>query len=144
MKNQQDCIFCKIIAKQIPASIVYEDNYVIAFLDINPVAKGHCLVLPKQHYERIEDIPNDLLKEFIVRVKKIAVTLVKAVGKDSFNIVVNNGKAAGQLIFHSHWHIIPRINNDGVSIEGHKLYKYEEGEKEEIVKSFNDILEKGD
>ena len=136
-----DCIFCKIIAKEVPADLLYEDDYVIAFLDINPVAKGHCLVLPKQHYEKLEDIPEDLLKEFIVRLKKIAKILIKATEKEGFNIVVNNGKAAGQLVFHSHWHIMPRSKDDGVDIRGHKLYKYEEGEKEEIIKKFKEILE---
>jgi histidine triad (HIT) family protein len=105
----EGCIFCKIIQKQAPASVVYEDEQVLAFMDIRPVNDGHTLVIPKQHYVNIYDTPEELLSQMHVVTKRLS-SVVKTVTKaDGISIVQQNGKAAGQDIFHIHVHIIPRF-----------------------------------
>lgn len=128
-----DCIFCKIIEGEIPSSKVYEDEKVIAFMDISPVNKGHCLVLPKEHYETIFDISEDVLSETIAIVKKIASAVEKAADCDGINILQNNNKAAGQLVPHIHFHIMPRFGNDKVNFS-YPGEKYAEGEIDEMRK----------
>jgi histidine triad (HIT) family protein len=106
-------IFSKIISREIPGQIVYEDDHVIAFLDINPVNPGHTLVVPKNEQPNIiESSEEDLL--YVLRaVRKLAPAIVKAVGADGFNTVTNTGEASGQSVPHTHFHIIPRFKNDG-------------------------------
>ncbi len=108
-----DCLFCKIIAKQIPAEVVYEDENVLAFLDITPVNPGHVLVIPKQHCEGFLDADLEVLTHWIQAAQKIARALVKAGICDDFNLGQNNGKLAGQVIPHLHLHIMPRTATDG-------------------------------
>ncbi|XOB65648.1 HIT family protein [Deferribacteres bacterium DY0037] len=109
-----DCIFCKILAGEIPCSKVYEDTLFIAFLDINPVHKGHILVVPKRHFVNMLDTP-DLEAEAIYKVTRdLSKALIEATGCDGVNLVQNNNAAAGQEVFHSHLHIIPRYENDGL------------------------------
>jgi len=123
-----DCIFCKIIRKEVPAYIVYEDEYSVAFLDINPISLGHILVVPKKHYERITDMPEDYLKEFMASVQKVAKIIETKLSRD-YNIVVNHGSKAGQIINHVHFHIIPRYGQEQLFIwTTHKLTE-EEAEK---------------
>ncbi len=112
-EKQEDCIFCKIIAGQIPSTQIYEDKFVFAFADINPVNLGHALVIPKKHYTDISNTPDDTLGKLIATAKKIAEAIKEAVKADGINIEMNNGKAAGQIIFHSHIHVIPRFLDDG-------------------------------
>jgi histidine triad (HIT) family protein len=112
--SEQDCIFSKIVAGQIPAEKVYEDDVVLAFLDINPISDGHTLVIPKKKYERLEDCPDELVGQVCSRLGKIAGAVVKAMGADGYNVLCNNGRAAGQLIDYVHFHIIPRRTGDGV------------------------------
>jgi len=126
-----DCIFCKIVSGEIPSSKIYEDEKVLAFLDINPANKGHCVVIPKEHYENIFDISDDALKEIIAAVKKTASAVNKAANCDGINILQNNNKAAGQLVSHIHFHIIPRFENDEVNFS-YKPGKYLEGEINEM------------
>lgn len=106
------CIFCKIIKGEIPCAKVYEDEDTIAFLDIAPVNKGHVLVLPKQHYETIVDCPEEIMKKVISSVKKVSESVKKI--SDGLCIMVNNFSASGQEVPHIHFHIIPRMNNDGL------------------------------
>lgn len=133
-----DCIFCKIVAKgEIPSTNVYENENVLAFLDIGPTNKGHTLVIPKRHYENLLDTPDDDLKEVMLAVKKVAAAVIKGVEADGFNIQMSNKEAAGQVVPHAHVHIIPRFNDDGLKLwpQG----KYEEGEIQDIadkIKSF--------
>jgi histidine triad (HIT) family protein len=110
----QNCIFSKIIAGQIPAEKVYEDDVVLAFLDINPISDGHTLVIPKKKYELFDDCPGELIGEMCSRLGKIAKAVVAATEADGYNILCNNGRAAGQLIDYVHFHIIPRKSGDGV------------------------------
>jgi len=123
----EDCIFCKIIVGKIPSANVYEDEHTVSFLDIMPANKGHCLVVPKEHYETFLDIPDEDLKSLIMAAKKVAKALSLSIGNGSYNIVMNNGKEAGQIVAHAHLHIIPRFKGDRLRLKwSHK--KYEENE----------------
>jgi histidine triad (HIT) family protein len=107
----EPCAFCEIAQKEAPASIVYEDEKVIAFMSIRPVNIGHTLVVPKKHYENIYGIPEEKVAHLYKVVKKIAQAVQKAVNAEGIRIVQNNGEAAGQVVFHMHVHIIP-MNKD--------------------------------
>ncbi|MCH8003039.1 MAG: HIT family protein [Nanoarchaeota archaeon] len=134
----EDCIFCKIADGKIPAAKVYEDNNIISFLDIMPANKGHCLVVPKKHYETLLDISDDDLKNLIITTKKIAKALSLSIGNGSFNLVMNNGKVAGQLVDHAHIHIIPRFKGDRLRLKwSHKKYVNKQmKEIQEKIKKF--------
>jgi len=109
-----DCVFCKIIKKEIPADFVYENDRIVAFLDIHPSNKGHTLVVPKEHHTDLLVTPDEVLAEIMAKTKKIAPAVVKAVNAQGFNTIFNTKPAAGQMIFHTHLHIIPRFTNDGL------------------------------
>lgn len=110
-----DCIFCKIIRKEIPSeNFVYENDKIVAFLDIHPSNPGHTLVVPKAHYVDLLDTPDEVLAEILAKTKKIAPAVMKGVGAQGFNSIFNTKPAAGQVIFHTHMHIIPRFTNDGL------------------------------
>lgn len=106
-------LFTNIIRREIPAEIVYEDDEVIAFLDINPVNQGHTLVVPKQEFVSLETIPTENIGPFFERVQKIARAVVSGVDAQGYNLIMNTGPASGQEIMHAHAHIIPRFDNDG-------------------------------
>lgn len=105
-------IFTKIINREIPASIVYEDDRVIGFLDIDPVQKGHTLIVPKKAFENALDGDEEELAYMIKIAKKITPVIMEAVGADGANFIMNNGAAAGQEVFHAHLHIVPRHEGD--------------------------------
>ena len=107
----ESCTFCKIVQKEAPASVVYEDEKVIAFMSIQPINVGHTLVVPKKHYENVYEIPEEDVAYLYKIVKKMAHAVKKAVDAEGIRIVQNNGEAAGQVIFHLHVHIIP-MNKD--------------------------------
>ncbi|MFX0080143.1 MAG: HIT family protein [Candidatus Hodarchaeota archaeon] len=110
--KSEDCIFCKITRKEIPSKIVYENNLNLAFLDISPISKGHTIVIPKNHYSTIEDIPDKELIEVYKIVKRIATMIHEKLQIDGYNILQNNFTAAGQVVKHFHIHIIPRNFDD--------------------------------
>ena len=122
-----DCIFCKIIAGEIPAEKVYEDKRIVAFLDMHPVNIGHTLVLPKAHYTNIYDTPDEEMERMSIVIKKLSIAIKKAVHADGINIEMNNEPVAGQLIFHTHIHIVPRFEGDGFQ-HWHGPRPYHEGE----------------
>ena len=107
-----DCIFCKIVEGKIPSKIVFEDDHNLAFLDISPISRGHTIVIPKNHYFTLEDIPDRELKDVFQVVRKIAKVIYQKLQIDGYNILQNNFAAAGQVIKHFHIHIIPRIFDD--------------------------------
>ncbi|HEY8365282.1 MAG TPA: HIT family protein [Haloplasmataceae bacterium] len=107
-----NCIFCKIINNEIPNVKIYEDDKVVAFLDISQVTKGHTLVIPKKHVENIYEVDEITISDLYKRVPKIAKAITKAFNAQGCNIVNNNGEIAGQTVFHYHVHIIPRYNDD--------------------------------
>ena len=112
------CIFCKIIANEIPSSKVYEDENVLAILDLSQTTKGHTIVMPKKHYANILEIPGDELAYLIQKVQEIAKNLINKLNAKGFNIIVNTNEAAGQPVMHLHIHIIPRYDeNDGLKVE---------------------------
>ena len=115
MKN--DCLFCAIAAGEIPCFKVYEDDVVLACLDINPFATGHVLVIPKAHSQGLLDADDATLAAVIVRVKKVAAHPKEVLGCDGFNILQNNGEAAGQTVRHLHFHIVPRRTGDPLAFE---------------------------
>jgi len=104
----------KIIRREIPAHIVYEDDETIAFLDVNPVNPGHTLVVPKKFARNVFDIDDETLAAVMRTVQKVAATLRSALGAEGVNVVMNNEPAAGQLVFHFHAHVIPRFVDDGL------------------------------
>lgn len=108
-----DCLFCKIVAKQIPNYTVWEDENVLAFLDIHPCAKGHTVVIPKKHFGVLEDMTAEDFAATARGLAAAAQRVVKTLKPDGFNIGINNGKAAGQAVGHVHWHIFPRWEGDG-------------------------------
>ena len=108
----ENCIFCKIINKQIPSSVVYEDNDVVAFLDISQATKGHTLVLPKKHYANLLEIEEDVLAKVIKVAKTIATSMQDSLGAKGFNLVNNCNEIAGQSVMHFHLHIIPRYDHE--------------------------------
>ena len=111
------CVFCRIVRKEAPASIIYEDDLALAFLDIRPLNEGHTLVIPKAHHETVYDISEDLNAHISKIVKKIAVAVKNAMKADGITIIQQNGHAAGQEVFHLHVHVVPRY-------EGQKLPKF--------------------
>ena len=108
-----DCIFCKIVAGTIPSCRVYEDPDTVAFLDIGPVVKGHTLVIPREHHDPITGTPDAVLQKLIVVAKKIAQAQKDGLGADGMNVTQANGKVAGQVVPHIHFHVIPRFEQDG-------------------------------
>ena len=110
--NVEDCIFCKIVKKEIPSKVVFENEKSLAFLDIFPINEGHTVVIPKNHYKNIEDIPEDELTELFKVIKNIAILIHKQLKIDGYNILQNNFEAACQIIMHFHVHIIPRNKTD--------------------------------
>lgn len=126
-----DCIFCKIIKGEIPSYKVYEDEAVLAFLDITPVNTGHTLIIPKKHYDNLADLPEEEASRLIKIVKKIMPAVIKATQADGFNLNLNNGAAAGQVINHAHFHLVPRYQSDGYELwQGRE---YAQGEAEDIL-----------
>jgi histidine triad (HIT) family protein len=109
-----DCIFCKIVTKEIPAGIFYENDAVIAFVDIRPSAPGHVLIVPKQHSDNTLSASAHALDGTIAAVKKVVPAVLVATGATGWNLIANNGAAAGQVVLHTHWHIIPRHADDGL------------------------------
>jgi len=107
------CVFCQIVAGKIPADKVLETPDMIAFLDIKPINLGHTLLIPKPHYENLFDLPDKLLKEMAGTLKKVAKIVKEVTRADGINLAMNNLPAAGQLVPHAHFHIIPRFANDG-------------------------------
>ena len=122
--SADDCVFCKIVAGEIPATKIYEDEEVLVFLDIGPISDGHTLVIPKQHFERLHDCPAELLGRVSSCLGRIAGAVAGAMDSDGYNLLCNNGRAAGQLVDHVHFHIIPRNTGDGV-FNRWPSYKYE-------------------
>lgn len=134
----ENCVFCKIISGEIPSYKVYEDDEVLAFLDITPVNPGHTLVVSKKHYNDLLELPEDLAKKIIQAVKKIAPAVIRGSGADGFNLNLNNGSAAGQIVNHVHFHIVPRKFNDGYELwQGQE---YQEGEAKVILEKIKKFI----
>lgn len=116
--KKDDCIFCKIANGEIPSRTIYEDDEFCVILDLGPVTKGHALVIPKEHFANIYELPEEWCTKAFALARKMAVRMTGKLHCDGFNIVQNNGEAAGQTIPHFHIHLIPRYENDGQKIGG--------------------------
>lgn len=126
------CVFCKMVTGEIPAAKVYEDEAVLAFLDIGPISDGHTLVIPRQHCTKIHECDPGVLSAVAARLGKIAQAVVAAMDADGYNVLSNNGLAAGQVVDHLHFHIIPRKTGDRVLTQW-PSYRYKKGQIEDIA-----------
>ena len=126
-----NCLFCQIIKKEIPAHIIYEDDNYLSFLDINPNAKGHSLVIPKKHTLDFNSLTNEEAGSLASQVHYIASRLSKALNTKNYNLGLNNGSQAGQIVNHVHWHIIPRYKDDGL-----KHWTSNKEERESLAETF--------
>ncbi|MFI3212929.1 MAG: HIT family protein [Eubacteriales bacterium] len=114
--RKEDCIFCKIANGGIPTKTIYENEEFRVILDLSPATKGHALILPKEHYASLYEMPDELLAEAFKLAKKMANLMTEKLECDGFNLVQNNGETAGQTVFHFHIHLIPRYREDGQKI----------------------------
>lgn len=126
----RDCVFCKIALGEIPSTKIHETDGVVAFLDIMPASPGHALVIPKEHYADLADVPAETLAALMAVVQKLGVATMKTTGADGYNVLQSNGKAAGQVIPHVHFHIIPRTEGDGLGVGTWKQGSAEQQELE--------------
>ena len=125
-----ECIFCKIVAGDIPSTRVYEDDTVLAFMDINPAMRGHCLVISKAHYATLPDVPNDVLGGVITAAKTVGTAVVKALRAEGLNLIQSNGAVAGQIIDHFHMHVMPRWGGDKVDVAN---WEMKQGDMDDIA-----------
>ena len=109
--KQENCIFCKIAAGEIPSATLYEDDDFRVIMDIEPASKGHALILPKEHYANLYELPEELAAKAMKLAKNMVIQMTDIVGCDGYNVLQNNGEAAGQTVFHFHMHLIPRYEN---------------------------------
>jgi len=125
-----DCVFCSIVAGELPSYKVYEDERTLAFLDIHPVSTGHILVIPKVHSANIFEVKEEDWAAVNKTVHKLVPAIDKALGADGVNLMMNNREHAGQVVHHAHIHLIPRFRGDGLKLWPHKDYK--EGEAKTV------------
>ncbi|MBS7303604.1 MAG: HIT family protein [Lachnospiraceae bacterium] len=114
--RDDSCIFCKLANGDIPTNTVYEDENFRVILDLSPATKGHALILPKNHYKNLYELPEETAADVMKLAKKMAVMMTEKLHADGFNLVQNNNEVAGQTVFHFHLHLIPRYNGDGQNI----------------------------
>ncbi|MFP4136016.1 MAG: HIT family protein [Candidatus Acetothermia bacterium] len=131
-----DCVFCGIAEGEIDAEIVFENDYAVGFLDANPIADGHAVVVPKEHFERFSDLTEEVATGMFAVVKEVNGAIVSGLGADGANIGINDGEAAGQAIPHVHVHLIPRYRGDG----GGSLHSIVEGSVQEDLGEIGEKL----
>ena len=116
MSRDPDCIFCKIVAGEVPSFTLFEDDATLAFMDINPANEGHALVIPKEHAVDLYAVSDEALTRTAVTAKKVAVAVARTLNPDGLNLVQCNGAAAAQSVMHFHVHVLPRSKNDGLAM----------------------------
>ena len=114
--RDDNCIFCKLANGVFPTNSIYEDEDFNVILDLGPATKGHALILPKEHYKNLYEVPEDTAAKAMKLAKKMAIRMTEKLGADGFNLLQNNNEVAGQTVFHFHIHLIPRYEDDGQSI----------------------------
>jgi len=114
--KKEDCIFCKIANGEIPSRTLYEDDNFRVIMDLGPATQGHSLILPKDHYANLFELPEETAGKAMIVAKKMASIMKEKLDCDGFNLVQNNGECAGQTVFHFHMHLIPRYRNDNQKI----------------------------
>ena len=130
--RDDNCIFCKLANGEIPTATLYEDEDFRVILDASPAAKGHALILPKQHYANLYELDESVASKVLVLAKKVITKMTDILGCDGYNIVQNNGEPAGQTVFHFHMHLIPRSKGDEVGL-GWKMGELTDEDKEDIL-----------
>ncbi|MBN1788658.1 MAG: HIT family protein [Sedimentisphaerales bacterium] len=130
--SESDCIFCKIVAGTIPCTKIYEDEKVLAFLDIGPISEGHTLVITKEHFTKMDKCNSETLSAVVSVLPRITAAVSQAMQADGYNVLCNNGRAAGQLVEHIHFHIIPRKTGDGV-FGRWPSFEYPQGKARELA-----------
>ncbi|GAB4295808.1 MAG: HIT family protein [Ignavibacteriaceae bacterium] len=135
-----DCIFCNIVNGEEKAEILYENNHTLAFLDIRPVNFGHTLVITKKHFDNFLTVPEDQISHLIKTTQFLSGIVKRSMNADGFNIIANNGAAAGQTIYHFHFHIIPRFNNDFNFKPSFQIYQG--GSMKEIADQIREVVNK--
>lgn len=135
--KDNNCIFCKIAEGEIPSATLYEDDLFKVILDLSPATKGHALIIPKDHFANIFEMPDEIAGEAFCLAKNMAAKMTDGLKCDGFNIVQNNGTAAGQTVFHFHMHLIPRYEGDGAGLTWNPGSLTDE-EKDEILKALNE------
>lgn len=121
-----NCIFCKIAAGEIPSATVYEDQDFRVIMDINPASKGHCIILPKEHAANIYELSESTAGKIFVVAKRVATAMKEELNCEGINVLQNNGEAAGQTVFHVHMHLIPRYANDTVTMTWEHKESYDD------------------
>ena len=116
MRRDPDCVFCKIVAGEIPSFKLFEDETTLAFMDINPANEGHALVIPKEHAPDLYAVSDEALARTSVTAKRVAAALARTLNPDGLNLVQSNGAAAGQSVMHFHVHVLPRVKDDGLAM----------------------------
>lgn len=135
--KKDDCIFCKIANGEIPSKTLYEDERFRVILDLGPATKGHALILPKDHFSNLFELPDETAGEVMKLARRMAVQMKEKLHADGFNLVQNNGECAGQTMMHFHLHLIPRYEGDGQ----HILWKPVETTQEELEQIKNAIVD---
>ncbi|HJB87102.1 HIT family protein [Mordavella massiliensis] len=130
--KDDNCIFCKLANGEIPTATLYEDDDFRVILDAGPAAKGHALILPKEHYANLYELDDEVAAKVLPLAKKMITKLTDILGCDGYNLVQNNGEAAGQTVFHFHLHMIPRYKDDGVGLTW-KMGELTEEDKNDIL-----------
>ena len=136
--RDENCIFCKIANGEIPSATLYEDEDFRVILDLSPASKGHALILPKEHYANLYELPDEVAAKVLIVAKNMITKMTKALGCDGYNIVQNNGVAAGQTVFHFHMHLIPRYKDDQVGL-GWKMGSLTDEDKEDILAKLKEV-----
>lgn len=131
-----NCIFCKIANGEIPAATLYEDEEFRVILDLGPASRGHALILPKEHYASLYELPDELAAKALVLAKKMITKLTEILNCDGYNVVQNNGEIAGQTVFHFHMHLIPRYEGDEVGL-GWKMGELTDADRDDILAKIN-------
>ncbi len=140
--DRQNCIFCKIVAGELPAAKLYENEGVLAFLDMGPLSEGHTLVIPKAHHATLADCPAPILSDVASSLGRIARAVVAVTGCDGYNLLNNNGRVAGQVVDHLHFHIIPRVAGDKL-LGAWRAQTYPEGRMAAVAQTLREQIEKG-
>jgi len=137
--RDSNCIFCKIIAAEVPAAVVYEDDSILAFLDIGPLADGHLLVIPLEHYTRLTDVPPERCAQMASVLPFLGRAVLEVTKSEGFNVLLNQGAVAGQAVPHIHFHIIPRRKDDQLGYRW-KAGKYPEGRASQLAAAYQAAL----
>ena len=140
MARREDCIFCKIVAGEIPAAVLFETVSGLAFLDVNPLSDGHLLFVPRDHFERLSEIPLALAGKMAEAIPRLARALLAATKAQAYNLLLNEGTVAGQVVPHVHYHLIPRKSGDGLGYRWN-AGAYETGRADEIAAAYKKAMQ---